>query len=58
MKIIIDIYVYINITNCRIKQQDSSSTLLLVSCFLQSSGVHILHIRFPRRKNNRMKILF
>ena len=50
MTIIIDIYVYINITNGWIKQQDNSSTLLLVSCFLQSSGVHILHIRFPKRK--------
>ena len=49
MTIIIDIYVYINITNGRIKQQDNSSTLFLVSCFLQS-GVHILHIRFPKRK--------
>ena len=50
MTIIIDIYVYINITNGRIKQQDNSSTLLLVSCFLQSSGVYILHKRFPKRK--------
>ena len=49
---------YINKTNGWIKQQDNSSSLLLVSWFWQSSGVHILHIRFPKRKNNRMKILF
>ena len=39
--------IYINILNDWIKQQDNSSKLLSVSCFLQSSGVHILHIRFP-----------
>ena len=48
----------INITNGWIKQQDNSSTLIWVSCFLQSSGVHIHHIRFSKRKNNRIKILF
>ena len=52
----ITIYIYVNVTNGWIKQQDNTSTR--VSYFLQSSGVHILHIRFPRRKNNRMKILF
>ena len=29
-----------------LKQQNSSSTLLWVSCFWQSSGVHILHMLF------------
>ena len=28
--------------------KDNSSTR--VSCFLQSSGVHILHMRFPEEK--------
>ena len=37
---------YINVTNGGIKQQGNSSTLLWVLCFLESSGVHILHIRF------------
>ena len=38
---------YVDITNGWIKQQSNSSTLLWASCFWQSSGVHILHVRFP-----------
>ena len=49
-------YIYIYITIGWIKQQNNSSTLLSVSCFWQSSGVHILHILFSKRKNNRMRI--
>ena len=41
------VYIYINILNDWIKQLDNSGKLLSVSCFLQSSGVHILHISFP-----------
>ena len=33
-----------------LKQQDNSSKLFLISFFLQSSGVDIVHIRFPKRK--------
>ena len=40
------ICIYINIKNGWIKQQNNSSTLLWVSCFWQSSGVHILLILF------------
>ena len=47
---ILYIYIYINTTNGWIKKQDNSSRLLSVSFFLQSSDVHILHIRFPKRK--------
>ena len=45
--IYICVFIYINILNDWIKQQNNSSKLLSVSCFLQSSGVHILHICFP-----------
>ena len=40
------ICIYINIKNGWIKQQNNSGTLLWVSCFWQSSGVHILLILF------------
>ena len=41
---------YINITNAWIEQQDNSSILLWVSCFLQSSGVYYFIYVFLEEK--------
>ena len=49
-KYILYIYIYIYTTNGWIKQQDNSSILLWVSCFLQSSGVYYFIYVFLEEK--------